>query len=519
MGATGYAWPRPVQPGDPDRVAGHTGRAWRAAPLLAIALIAFLARLLPVLLGGGLTGILNYDDGVYYASATALVWGQLPYQDYLLLHPPGITVLLAPFAALGGAAGDPVGLATARLGFMLLGAVNAVLVAVLARRLGGPPAGLTAGFLYAVFPPAVYAEHTSLLTGPGNTALLLALLLLLRPVADVSARAQVWAGAALGAACTVKIWGAVPLAVVVAWQLLARRPGWAGRVALGSAAATTVICLPFFVAAPGEMTRMVLLDQLGRPSANESLTRRLAGVLGLSLFARPGDLRPPFAVLLLAAAFIAVLVLLAAVRVAAARPVVGLLVAQGVVLAAQPSYFKHYAAFAAPALLVCTGVGAAALLASVPRERRWAPALVAALPFLVFGAAGVGAEVGVRYPADRLRPAVASSRCVTSDSPVTLAALDVLSRNLARGCTVWVDVTGLTYGRAKAPPRPDGAYVPRRHNATWQRALLGYLTSGDATMIVRPQADGFSPATQRELARLPVLAEADGFRILGVPGR
>ena len=43
-------------------------------------------------------GLGNYDDGVYYSAATALVHGQLPYRDFLLLQPPGIAVLLAPFA-------------------------------------------------------------------------------------------------------------------------------------------------------------------------------------------------------------------------------------------------------------------------------------------------------------------------------------------------------------------------------------------------------------------------------------
>ena len=67
---------------------------------IAIAAIAFLIRLVPVLRGGGLLGIGNYDDGVYYAAATGLIHGLLPYQDFLLLHPPGSTLLLAPFAAV-----------------------------------------------------------------------------------------------------------------------------------------------------------------------------------------------------------------------------------------------------------------------------------------------------------------------------------------------------------------------------------------------------------------------------------
>lgn len=68
----------------------HLGRTngW-AVPYVALALLALLVRLLPVLNGGGLSGIGNYDDTVYFGSALALVHGQLPYRDFLLLHPPG----------------------------------------------------------------------------------------------------------------------------------------------------------------------------------------------------------------------------------------------------------------------------------------------------------------------------------------------------------------------------------------------------------------------------------------------
>ena len=61
---------------------------------LPIALLAFLARLLPTLHGGGLGGIDDYDEGVYFAGAQALTAGRLPYRDFVLLHPPGILLLL-----------------------------------------------------------------------------------------------------------------------------------------------------------------------------------------------------------------------------------------------------------------------------------------------------------------------------------------------------------------------------------------------------------------------------------------
>jgi hypothetical protein len=38
----------------------------------------------------GLTGFTNYDDGVNFGGALGLVHGELPYRDFLWLHPPGI---------------------------------------------------------------------------------------------------------------------------------------------------------------------------------------------------------------------------------------------------------------------------------------------------------------------------------------------------------------------------------------------------------------------------------------------
>jgi alpha-1,2-mannosyltransferase len=82
------------QPGDPSFAGGS--RHWFLA--IAIAATAFLFRLVPVLRGGGLYGLGNYDDGVYYAAGTGIAHGLLPYRDFLLLHPPGVPLLLTPFA-------------------------------------------------------------------------------------------------------------------------------------------------------------------------------------------------------------------------------------------------------------------------------------------------------------------------------------------------------------------------------------------------------------------------------------
>src|SRR3954467_6124813 len=108
---------------------------WPApAVWLPIALLAFAARLLPTLHGGGLGGIDDYDEGVYFAGAQALTAGRLPYRDFVLLHPPGIILLLTPFAMLARILSDHRAFEIARLTFMALGSINAVLTAAVARR-------------------------------------------------------------------------------------------------------------------------------------------------------------------------------------------------------------------------------------------------------------------------------------------------------------------------------------------------------------------------------------------------
>jgi len=185
--------------------------------------VAFLMRLVPVLNGAGLLGIGQYDDGVHYAAALALVNGQLPYRDFLFLQPPGIVIALIPFAALGAATHDSLGFIVARLAWMLLGAVNAVLVARLLRRTG-TLAAVAGGVFYAVYYPAIHVERSIMLEGLTNACLIVALLLVL-PSEGRSDRPwrSVVAGALLGVSTGIKIWGLVIALVVIIWAVVARR--------------------------------------------------------------------------------------------------------------------------------------------------------------------------------------------------------------------------------------------------------------------------------------------------------
>ncbi|GAA1625914.1 glycosyltransferase 87 family protein [Georgenia ruanii] len=492
----------------PDPGSGPPTRSRRRdlVPVAApVAAVAAAVRLLPVLAGGGLRGAGGYDDGVYFTAATALVHGRVPYADFVLLHPPGITLVLAPFAALTWWVPDSVAFAVARVAFVALGALTAVLVA----RLGEPAgraAALTAGLAYALAPAAAYAERTTMLEGPANLCLAGALVVLLaRPLP--TARAALGAGALLGLGAGVKVWGVVPLAVVAGWVALHGGRRRLAQLLTGAAAALTAVCLPFFLAAPGEMVRYVVLAQLGRARMAAGWTDRLAGVVGPAL--GPAAAPRPAEVALVAAGCVVVgLAAWSLRRDRRARLFLALAGAAVLTLLASPTTFRHYGALAAVPVSVVLGLAVQRARDGPVRHRRAAQALVAGGAAVLVTAAVVSlGPANAPFPRVLADAARRVDGCVTADDPTALVLMDTLARDLTRGCRVWVDVSGLTYD----PARP-GHGTPRSRDQRWQREVLGYLASGAATLVHRP-ATGLGAASRATVATWPVLAEADGFRL------
>lgn len=488
--------------------AGRSMAARRAWWLIVgcVTSVAFAARLVPVLRGGGLRGIGNYDDGVYYAAGTALASGLLPYRDFLLLHPPGVVVALAPFGLFGRLTDDSTAFAAARLAWMLLGAVNAALVARLVRPLGLAAAALGGG-LYALSYPAIYTETTTLLVAPAQTCVLLAMLLLptAPPASPAQLRLAAMAGILLGASATFKIWGIVAVAAVVIWLGVTRSRRLALPVLAGAAVGTIAICLPFFVAAPRAMWRMVVLYQLGRDSSGTPVLTKLADIVGLGLH------RPATPVV------VGVLALVAALLVAAARSSWGqlsvvLTLALSLTLLLSPSWFTHYPGLVSGPLAVALACGAGQVMVLAGRRRRH---------LRVSLTAGLGVAVVLqtypqkdlelfrRFPGAELASVVADvDGCVTADDPAALAHLHVLSRNLERSCPFVADFSGYSYLLAYE----RGRWTPRRRDPAWQQAYLSYLQSGSVAMSWRYLRDGaLSPRTEATIRKWPRRAKVRQF--------
>lgn len=258
-----------------DALASNSGRAigWAYA---GVAVLDVALRTAPWWRGHTFLGVQEYDDGVYYAASSLLLRGQLPYRDVVLVHPPGSTLLLAPFAGIGRLLGDPVGIGCARVAVVAL----SVGILVLLRRLAAvvcperpTAAGLTACLLYAVLPGAVVSERTVLLEPMAAAPCLLAVLLVTRP----GRRRAAAAGALLALGLAVKLFAGAYLVVVVVWLLWQRRADVASLLA-GIADGAAVTLLPFALAAPGPFWHDVVVTQLHRPTdATLSGTARLAG--------------------------------------------------------------------------------------------------------------------------------------------------------------------------------------------------------------------------------------------------
>ena len=467
--------------------------------LLVVFGVALLARLLPAVLLGGLRTWGTYDDGVYFAGADAMIHGRIPYQQFVLLHPPGILVVLAPFAWLGSITSDGTGLAAARIAFMLIGSINAVLAARIARTWGSR-AALVAGLAYALSSTAIYAERTVMLEGLGNLCLLGALVLLGR-----RRPSMLLVGLALGLGATVKIWGIVPLVVVAAWIWWRRGPRASVVLAGAAALAGLVVFLPFFLLSPRSMLRYVVADQLGRSRMSLTMIDRIGFLAGFGRDRFAGVGGWAIGALLLALFALALGVGYLAWQVQTARLVVVLGTVLGLMLLATPSMFLQYGAvLAAPAAVV---IGAASTRLELARFARIPPArrlAVVVIVLFILAAPSLTRPNGTRLPAAISKTSEGIQGCVTADDPTLLILADALTRDLERGCRVWIDVSGLAYDRDAVPPIAGQASAPSPDNPVWQQQVMGYLGSGDATMIVR-RATALSPESFARVALWPPL--------------
>ena len=222
--------------------------------MLAATLLALAIRLYTLTRPGYLTGVTEYDDGVYLGGAIRLLQGSLPYHDFAFVQPPGILLLMAPVAVLGKISATTHAMAAARLLTVLASTACVPLAGSLVRYRGVLVTLVTCGLL-AIYPDDIATAHTLILEPWLNLFCLLGVCIAFRRGRLASSQRLLWAGVAIGFAGAVKYWAALPAVLLLAVCLLTGN-GWAGRVrragtyTLGVIAGFVVPVLPFFAFAP-----------------------------------------------------------------------------------------------------------------------------------------------------------------------------------------------------------------------------------------------------------------------------
>src|ERR1700729_2786636 len=239
----------------PSADSGQPARWARPEPVTAaivvLTALAVALRLYQLSRPDYLIGVTEYDDGTDFGSAILLIHGDLPYRDFIMVQPPGITLLMAPVALVTKGLGTAWGMGVGRILTALAGAAAVTMGGLLVRHRGLLAVIVTCGIL-AVYPPAVQAAHTVLLEPWVVLFCLAGLLAVFDGDRLASTRRLVWGGVAFGFAGAIKVWAILPVAVILvlvvgccvaASRLTGERPPLLEQFALAACALTVVAFL------------------------------------------------------------------------------------------------------------------------------------------------------------------------------------------------------------------------------------------------------------------------------------
>jgi alpha-1,2-mannosyltransferase len=439
------------------------GAVIAVATLLALGLRGYqLAR------PGHLLGVGDYDDGADFGSALWLIHGVVPYRDFVIVQPPGITLLMTPAALVSRLAGTAGAIAAGRILTAAAGASAVLLGGLLVRHRGVLATVLTCGII-AIYPGSVQAAHTVLLE-PWLTAFCLAGAVAVFDGDRLAiGRRLAWGGAALGFAGAIKVWAIIPVAVIAALSL--PRPRNTARFLAGVAAGFGIPVLPFAAAAPRRFYDSVIVAQLVRTGARTPLAFRLQYLTGLTAW------QPGIVVLLVAAAAVAAVAagtLIAAWRVTRRGPpplewfAVATAALVVVAFLVPVDFYYHYPAFLAPFLAMALALPAARLAGGWPEPpsgtagaagaaglRRFAvPAAGLVMLVLPFAAPWPESSPTPTYASGltAIKQVIPPGACVLTDEVALLISADRFT-SPAPGCPAVVDGTGTSYalGQGRSP--------------------------------------------------------------------
>lgn len=261
---------------------------WWANPVVAATLslapmvLAIFLDAHQLTLHNALKGATFTADGTNLGSALLLSAGRLPYNNFVLTQPPGMSILMLPFAWAAHAASSNGTFTAARIVTAVFAVADVLLVGLVARQRGFA-GSIIAGATFALYPFAFHATASAFLE-PYLLFFCLFGLYLAFPNGELAeGRRLVTAGVLLGFAITIKPWAVVPAAAVLICSGVRWKEVFA-RFGAGVLGGVVVPCLFFFVAAPGPFWHDVVVAELGggtSASAAPSAANRLATLLGI----------------------------------------------------------------------------------------------------------------------------------------------------------------------------------------------------------------------------------------------
>jgi Dolichyl-phosphate-mannose-protein mannosyltransferase len=456
------------------------------AVIMTATLLAVGLRLYDLSRPGFLLGIDEYDEGTDFGSAIRLVHGALPYRDFIMVHPPGITLLMFPVALATRVMGTDTGMAVARVVTAMAGAAAVPLAGLVTRRRGLFAALVTCGVL-AIFPDSVLASRTVLL----EPWLVLFCLLGALAIFDgdqvaSSTRRLLLGGVLFGFAGAVKVWAILPVVVILV--LTARRPRQAAVYAAGVALGFCVPVLPFALSAPTTFYRSVIVAQLFR----NDIVRipqgyRLQQMLGLTHF--PQLTTPALVIIGIVVVLLITAMTVLGSRLAHSSPPALDWFATGtcaLVVAAflwPADFYYHYAAFLAPFLPLALALPASRLLAALPaggiRARltwlRPVTMMTAAAAIVVLAVFQVIAESHnyTSVPPTEIAAVqrlIPPGACVATDQASYTIAIDRFVSSVPQ-CSLMIDGLGIDYALSNGRNPQTGAAGSPTVEAAWMSAF------------------------------------------------
>jgi hypothetical protein len=472
------------------------------AVIIAATLLAVALRLYDLSRPGYLFGVSEYDDGTDFGSAVRLVHGAVPYRDFIMVQPPGITLIMFPIALITKAMGTITGMAVARVFTALASAVAVPVTGLLIRHRGLFATVVACGVL-AIYPDSVLAARTVLLE-PWLVlfCLLGALAVFDRDEVAGSRRRLLLGGILFGFAGAVKVWAILPVLVILA--LTARRPGRAASYAAGLVLGFCLPVLPFALTAPATFYRSVIIAQLVR----NDLVRvpqgyRLQQILGLTHVSQLAT--PPLVIIGILAVLAVAAVSVIGSRLAHSRPpaldwfVTGTCALVVASFLWPADFYYHYAGFLAPFAGLVIALPVSRLL-SAPRPggtRRWlrrirpwatwiaAAALVVLTVFQVMAEASEYSGVPAAEIA-QARRIIPPGSCVATDQASYTIAINRFVSTVP-GCSPMIDGVGTDYALSNGRNGETGAGSSPAVAAAWmaefRNAEYAWLTTQEYRRI------------------------------------